>query len=224
MKLTKKKVFALALAVCVIAVLSVGSLAWFTDSDEVTNDFLITNSENPSADEIFSVDVWEKTPAEDKDQDGHEYKDILPGDLLLKEAHVENTGYYDQYVRVTVTISDAAAWINALGTDFDVADIFVGYDETMWTHIWNNLYEATEMPSEIVYVLYYKDILPAGEDITVFTNIQIPGEELTREEAVLFGGKFNIKVTADAVQTENVVPENTAAEDVAWAAFQTVEG
>ena len=35
---------------------------------------------------------------------------------------------------------------------------------------------------------------------------------------------FTIDVKADAVQTENVVPEGTAAEDAAWAAFKTVEG
>ena len=41
MKLSKKKVFALALAVCLIATLSFGSLAWFTDNDSVTNEFKV---------------------------------------------------------------------------------------------------------------------------------------------------------------------------------------
>ena len=46
MKLSKSKVVALALAVCLIAILSMGSLAWFTDDDSVTNDFYIAGSED----------------------------------------------------------------------------------------------------------------------------------------------------------------------------------
>ena len=59
MKLSKTKVVALALAVCLIAILSMGSLAWFTDDDSVTNDFLIAGSEDQNPDDVFSVDVWE---------------------------------------------------------------------------------------------------------------------------------------------------------------------
>jgi hypothetical protein len=133
---------------------------------------------------------------------------------------VKNTGAYDQYVRVTVTISDAQAWINALGTDFDVTKVFVGFDAAKWTHIWNNLNENPNA-EEIVYVLYYKDILKPGQDAVVFTDVQIP-TSLTQEQAAKFTGGFTIDVKADAVQTENVVPEGTAAEDAAWAAFKTV--
>lgn len=216
----KKKVFVCALVVCLIATISMGTLAWFNDSDEVTNNFMIAGSED-DPNEIFSVDVWEKTPAEEKDQDGHDYGDIQPGDLLLKEAHVENTGYYDQYIRVTVTISDAQAWIAALGADFNAADVFVGFEPTMWNHIWNNLSE-NPAAEEIQYVMYYNGILGAGEDITVFENVQIPGS-LDQYQMAEFGGNFSITVKADAVQTANVVPEGTAPEDAAWAAFKFVE-
>ena len=221
MKLTKKKVFVVALAVCLLAVASMGTLAWFSAEDEVTNKFLVANSED-DPDEIFSVDVWEKTPGEEKDQDGHDYENIQPGDLLLKEAHVENTGSYDQYIRVTVTISDAQAWIAALGADFNVTDVFVGFDITKWNHIWNNLSE-NPAAEEIVYVMYYNGTLGVDEDITVFTNVQIP-TSLDQYQMAEFGGNFSIKVEADAVQTANVVPEGTAAEDAAWTAFKTVEG
>ena len=69
--MTKKRVFAVALAVCLIAILSLGSLAWFTDSDQVDNEFLIAGSQDGDKDKVFSVDVWEKTPDNDKDQDGY---------------------------------------------------------------------------------------------------------------------------------------------------------
>lgn len=222
MKMTKKKVFVAALAVCLVAILSMGTLAWFSDSDSVENKFMIADSEDDTPDEIFSVDVWENTPDGDKDQDGYEYEDILPGDTLKKEARVENTGHYDQYVRVTVTISDAQAWINALGEDFNVASIFDGFIATDWNHIWNNMNGATTVPENLVYVMYYKDIVKSGDVINVFNNVKIP-TSLTREEAVAFGEGFNITVKAEAVQTDNVVPAGTDAVDAAWVAFKTVE-
>ena len=223
MKLTKKKVFVSALAICLIAIISMGTLAWFSAQDEVTNKFMIADSDDDTPDEIFSVDVWENTPDGEKDQDGYEYTDILPGDTLKKEARVENTGHYDQYVRVTVTISDAQAWIAALGADFNVADVFGGFVAADWNHIWNNMNGATTIPENFVYVMYYKNIVKPGDVINVFNNVKIP-TSLTRDEAVAFGGNFDITVKAEAVQTENVVPEGTAAADAAWAAFKTVEG
>ncbi len=221
MKMTKKKAFVAALAICLVAILSMGSLAWFSAQDEVTNKFMIADSDDDTPDEIFSVDVWENTPDGEKDQDGYEYTDILPGDTLKKEARVENTGHYDQYVRVTVTISDAQAWIAALGADFNVADVFDGFVAADWNHIWNNMNGATTIPENFVYVMYYKDIVEPGDVINVFNNVKIP-TSLTREEAVAFGGNFDITVKAEAVQTENVVPEGTAAADAAWTAFNTV--
>ena len=221
--MAKKKVFVTALAICLVAILSMGTLAWFNAQDEVTNKFMIADSDDDTPDEIFSVDVWENTPDGEKDQDGYEYTDILPGDTLKKEARVENTGYYDQYVRVTVTISDAQAWIDALGANFSVADVFDGFVAADWNHIWNNMNGATTIPENFVYVMYYKNIVKPGDVINVFNNVKIP-TSLTREEAVAFGGNFDITVKAEAVQTENVVPKGTAAADAAWAAFKTVEG
>lgn len=221
--MSKKKILSIALIVIMIAILSFSSLAWFTDNDSVKNEFMIATSDDPTdPDDIFSVDVWENTPDGPKDQDGHEYEDILPGDLLEKDVHVENTGAYDQYIRVTVTISDAEAWIAALGTNADPTEIFIGFDQTKWTHIWNNLHGATQIPENIVYVMYYKDALAPTADITVFTDIQIP-TSLTQQQAAAFDGGFTVDIKADAVQTENVGAEAVAAEDKAWTAFQTVE-
>ena len=76
---------------------------------------------------------------------------------------------------------------------------------------------------ELVYYLYYKDILPkaneettdAEEDMVIFTEAYI-SEHLNRDQAVaLTKDGFAITVTADAVQTEHV-GENV------YEAFQTV--
>ncbi len=230
MKMTKKKVFVAALAVCLVAIASLGTLAWFSDSDAVDNRFQIAESGDDTADKIFSIDIWEIDPeSNEREEVGHTYESILPGDSLKKDVFVKNTGRYDQYVRVVVKISDAAAWLNMLpATENDAAaaalaaQIFKGLDITKWDHIYNNLSENPNA-SDLVYVLYYKDVLKATDDaINVFDSIEIP-KEMTREEAAAFGNEFTISIKAQAVQTENVVPATiTAGKTAAWEAFNTV--
>lgn len=217
MKLNKKKVLTASLAVSLVAILSFGTIAWFTDEDEVTNKFMIATSEDTDPDEIFSIDVWENTPDGEKDQDGYEYKDVLPGDVLKKEVNVENTGYYDQYVRVTVTVSDAAAWMAALGTNGKIPTldkIVEGWGDNANPGVWTD--NSSELVGDtIVYTMYYNGILLGDEEsiydnagvhkdvVTVFTAVKIPSS-LTVEQAAAFKTNFEIKVKAEAVQTENL--------------------
>ena len=229
MKGTKKKVLLASLAVCLLALLSARTLAWFTDSKEVVNEFKIATSEDTEKDDIFSVDVWENTPEGDKDQDGYVYEDILPGDVLKKEANVENTGYYDQYIRVTVTVSDAAAWQSALNTTKvpKLEDIVNGWDRN--ANIWvDNSSEIVD--DKIVYTMYYNGILQGDMEsiydnhksvVTVFTEVKIP-QSLTVEQAVAFKNNFAISVKAEAVQTENLGIDRSKGEG-AKEAFEVVE-
>lgn len=132
MKGNKKKVFVTALCVCLIAILSFGTLAWFTSEDSVTNTFKFASSDGQKTD--FSVDVYEKgkvytedengdiTTDEvivDKDDDGDTigliYDNVLPGDVLPKTVSVANTSSigasisgtdYSQFIRVHIAIND----------------------------------------------------------------------------------------------------------------------
>ena len=229
MKGTKKRVLLASLAVCLLALLSARTLAWFTDSKEVVNEFNIATSEDTEKDDIFSVDVWENTPEGEKDEDGFVYEDILPGDVLKKEANVENTGYYDQYIRVTVTVSDAAAWQSALNTTKvpKLEDIVNGWDRN--ANIWvDNSSEIVD--DKIVYTMYYNGILQGDMEsiydnhksvVTVFTEVKIP-QSLTVEQAVAFKNNFAISVKADAVQTENLGIDRSQGEG-AKEAFEVVE-
>ena len=227
MKFTKKKALALALALVLIAVATVSfnqTLAWFSAQDSVKNEFYVADSTEKDPDELFSLDVYEYTEdsPNDKVPTGETYEEILPGDHLKKEPHVANTGYYDQYIRVIVTISDATAWINAVGVDFQIEDVFEGYDETMWNNVSKDINGQTDT---VTYVLYYNGILDGSDsendatsgtvsDIVLFNYVNIP-ETLTQEQAAAFKGGFSIDVKAQAVQTENVGAD-------AYAAFQTV--
>ena len=213
MRMTKKKVFVAALAVCLVAVLSMGTLAWFSDSDSVTNKFMIADSES-DPNEIFSVDVWENTPDGDKDQDGYEYKDILPGDQLKKEVYVENTGAYDQYIRVKVTVNNADAWIAALGNGYDLGTMFLGHDETKWTRYEVGQYSNDANGSYYTMVFYLNEKLAPNATVNLFETVEIPSQ-LTQQQMSFVGGQFDLTILAEAVQTENVG-------DSAYEAFQTV--
>ena len=197
--MNKKKLFSLALAVIMIAILSFGTLAWFNDSDSVKNEFHIATSDDPSdPDDIFSVDLWEKTPDNEKEQVGHTYDKILPGSNLTKAVNVENTGAYDQYIRVVVTLSDGKAWLEVLGAGYDLDSIFIGHDESKWTRS-----VGTIVDDEIIYVYYLNEKLAPKATAELFTNVVIP-THLTQEDMAKLGGGFELNIRADAIQTENL--------------------
>ena len=234
MKLNKKKVFVSALAVSLIAILSMGTIAWFSDSDEVTNEFKVaTSTEDP--DDIFSVDVWQKVDTDEDGEldatlkeNGYTYTTILPGDKLVKEPIVVNTGSYDEYIRVKVTIDNADAWKKILGEGYDLASIFAGHDESQWVR------DAITLDGDkLTYVYYYNGILePLKESdanrATLFTHVVIPTELTQDDVAKISQGTFKLDIKAEAVQTENVngdinndgTPDPTA--EAAKAAFTTV--
>lgn len=104
----KKKLTAVALVVCMLAVMLVGaSLAYFTDNDKVKNTFTVGN---------VDIDLWEytgeKIKGEDdkeipkKEQTGHTYTGLMPTDKLTKEPVIENTSKTNTaYVRVAVVMN-----------------------------------------------------------------------------------------------------------------------
>ena len=235
MKLTKKKVFVIALAVCLIAILSFSTLAWFNSTDEVTNEFFVADSDDDTPDEIFSVDVWEPNDENDddvitdneKDHNGQEFPDIVPGGTYKKEPTIENTGYYDQWVRVIVTVTNANAWTEILGEDYDLADIFVGHDASKWVR-----YDApTKYADKLIYVYYYNEVLEGnggvdgtGETAVLFNAVKFP-EDLTQTDLAKLKGGFNLTVKADALQSDAIDAANAKAAfaKIGWSAGKTYE-
>ncbi len=208
MKMTKKKVFVAALAVSLVAIISMGTLAWFNASDIATNNFFVTNSKD-GADAIFSVDVTENVadPGEDpKPVNGYDFKDILPGDKLVKQPFVTNKGSYDQFIRVTVTISDYKAFNAALGEEYPIASLFGGLN---WGYQGAQLvldsHTEDKANDELVFVFYVDEIVSPGESVRLFDKVLIPYqlEQADVANSSLKDG-FSIDIYAEAVQTENV--------------------
>ena len=204
---TKKKVLTVAIAVCLIAIISLSTLAWFNAADDAQNNFYIANSED-DADEIFSVDVWEDDTEEDTDGETKledmEIENIQPGDVIYKEVHIENTGYYDQYIRATITVSQATVWQKVYGVAatevVPLTAIVQGVDMAA-VHTYTAKLDTTN--DTFVYELYYDKAIAAGQEIIVFETVTI-NENLDRFQAAEMSGEFFIKVVADAVQVENV--------------------
>lgn len=230
MKLTKKKVFLAALAICLIAIVSMGTLAWFSDDDSVENSFLIADS-NDTADQIFSVDIYEM---KDTDKDGvadtrTDYgivygndKEVVPGAELCKEAYVQNTGKYDQFVRVKVTLTDVTEWKTVLGiTSLTEAvdltqffDVDADFDTTWKRNDAETFYDVNN--DTLTYVYYYNSVLAAGSNpVSFIDGVKIP-EALTREDVVNMDGSFKLSFVAEAIQSDNTGANALAAFDAYW--------
>ena len=104
----KKKIVALCLVVA-LALTAVGgaTLAYFTDKDQVNNNFTIGN---------IDIDLWEYTGEEIEGQDGekvpvkeqlgHDYTGLMPTSKLTKEPVIENLSEAnDAYVRVAIVVN-----------------------------------------------------------------------------------------------------------------------
>lgn len=90
----KKKIISVIAAVAVVATLAVGSLAWFTSKDNVTNKFSTISTEEPNNPDsgIKIHEDFDKTTAEN----------VLPGTKVKKLVQVKSTAKYDQLIRVKI--------------------------------------------------------------------------------------------------------------------------
>lgn len=225
MKMNKKKVLVAALAICLVAILSVGTLAWFNAEDAITNKFMIADSDNDGTPD-FSVDVYEHendgddTADQDGDGDpiftqgGNEYPHIAPGDELAKDPTVKNTGDYDQWIRVYVTFDEYAV-IKAACDNQGITD-----DLRTWLDVvpgWTADNSATVIENNsITYVYYLNNKLVPDDTAILFTEVTIPGE-FEQADMRFVNDNFSITVKAEALQADNTG-------DVSWEAFDDFWG
>lgn len=217
MRFNKKKAMALSLVLCMLAILSFSTLAWFNATDSVTNKFFVattTGGDATKPDDIFSIDLWEhvdknndgQITEDEKDQDGLEFKNIVPGGVYEKKPYVENTGGYDQWVRVMVSVSEAAGWQQILATGYDLATIFVGYEDSVWTRSADPVYNGTA--DTLTYVFYLKDKLAPAAQARLFSAVKFP-EHLTQQDFAKVGRDFQLTIQVDAMQAD-AIPATTA--------------
>lgn len=180
----KKKIVTLCVVICLLAVAAIGgTLAYFTDNETATNVFT-----------MGKVDI-ELTETEWVAPDA-----VYPGIAYKKNPVVKNVGDDSAWIRVDVTLSDAAAFITAAGkyqiTDLSV--IFDEHDETKWTRA--EIVQDAEKDT-LTYSYYYNDLLEAGESTdAIFTQVKIPGQ-FNNADMKAIGENFTITIQAHAMQT-----------------------
>lgn len=221
--MSKKKVFVVALAICLLAILSMTTLAWFSAEDSIENKFYFADSDD-DGDTDFSVDVKETGDAED---DGLVFEEILPGDTYDKDPTIVNTSSsdrYSQYIRATLTLKDPTGALKAALDDSRIGggDVLDLLDEMFQTVDQVNTWELAgtegvgygydDQAKEFYWIFYYKDILDKGESVTLFEEVTIP-TGLTVEDASAMQSAFDVAVKAEAVQTENLGSAVTNAQE-----------
>ena len=209
--MNKKKLLAISLVVSMIAILSFSTLAWFTADDSATNDFTV-NGGGQTADEIFSVDVKEIVDGEDQPVDEETFENVLPGANYKKEAYVTNTGSNDQYIRVTLTVSDWALIKDIVAINMD--DAFAAnwhIDSTdVSVDAEGNLIAdsdaSVDADGNLVVVMYLDKILAANESVDIMDYVSIStAADQDDFAAEGFADGFIIDIKADAVQAENLL-------------------
>ena len=208
MKMTKKKVFVVALAICLVAIISMGTLAWFNATDDITNNFKVATNDNDT-DPTFSVEVSETALDGTETEDGVTYYDVVPGDVISKDPKITNTGDYTQWIRVSVTMTKANYWKN-FGGSLAFTDVFSGSTYGLAANVgaatekWLLVEDAVEPNANgnAVWYLYLNREFAAGSDEILFTEVNID-EDFTLDEVMSLGGEFSINVKADALQRDN---------------------
>lgn len=205
----KKKVLIVALVICLLAILSYGTLAWFTAEDEVTNEFTIGS---------VDIEVVEKfTPPEAMLPIVNVNDPDVDPNYINKDVRVENTGKNPAYIQVFVAVPKA----------LDEAGAF--HYEEVNTSDWTK--QATVAAATIegvlcnVYCYRYYSVLAAGEKTSdVITGAYLDAALDLREvdgvarfvmgDTVItdytVGDAINVYVAAQAIQSEGFADKDSA--------------
>ena len=176
----KKKVFAMAGALALVAAVGVGStLAYFTDKDSAVN--VVTTGH-------VDIDVVESTETgKTNDLNGLDFKNVMPGQTIDKHAKVlVKSGSQDCYVRVKVN----AEWVKTVGNE-KVADEEL--NKVCPLVVCSDRLDGQQNPNELTegFVdLYWSDeanegwIYSKNDDAWYFCERVKNSHEETREEVV----------------------------------------
>lgn len=192
----KKKVTAIALAVCILAVAVIGAtMAYFTDTDSKTNTFTFGK---------VDIDLTEESN-EDREKGvkagtvgtdgGITYPGVLPGLVYSKVPTVTvKDDSLPAYVAITATVPTIYDWGGLFNNKIDSA-----FD-----------WEKKTVGANTVYYFYAKNPVQPGDSVTPFREVKI-NPALTQDGV---SKAFNVIVNAYAIQTEGFANR--------WAAFAAV--
>lgn len=229
--MTKRKLMLVALSLCMVAILAMGgTLAFFTDAEDVTNVFTVGDV-NITLDEApvkKDGDKWVPDTTADRTEEGNRYEDVYPGAVLPKDPTVHNVGTNDAYVRVQVQVNKAVlACYDGDGWNAKFDDFLDGSLNANWT-----IKSTIEEAETVTFVINYNYRLPAKDDqattdvaenetTPVFAKIKV-FEGWDNKEVTDLGlaEGTHIVILAEAIQAEGFVDADGNPDmDAAWAAF-----
>ena len=136
--MNKKKILALCLIVCMLAIAVVGgTLAYFTDTDDAVNTFTAGNVEIDLTEAVVAKDdvrtsaTYGDLIAVDRENDRkdvgaqeetvYDYGKLYPGQNVFKDPTIENRGSENAYVAAKIIVTDGADsdLNNVIGTGYN---------------------------------------------------------------------------------------------------------
>lgn len=211
MKTTKKALLFTFCAVLLVVASVLGTMAYLTSSDTVTNTFTV-GKVNIDLDEA-KVDKNGVVVSPEERVKANTYH-LLPGHEYVKDPTVTvKAGSEESYVRMIVTINEQSD-LDAIfaPNGLPLSDFFGGVSSE-WT-----LYGEKENADDTrSYEFRYKETVAAPDGDVVlddlFETINVPGE-ITKEQLETISD-LKIEVEAHAIQADGF-----ADADAAWAAFK----
>ena len=209
---TKRKALLLSLCAVLLVVASVmGTMAYLTSSDTVTNTFTVGKVQITLDEAAVNLDG---TPIEGAARVKQNSYKLLPSHTYTKDPTVTvKAGSEPSYVKMTVTFTKAAE-LDAIfaPTGADLTSIFNGYNSTNWIDKGNT--EDTDANTR-TYEFWYKETVAAPTaDVVLdalFDSITVP-DSITKEQLDTIQG-MTITVNAYAIQADGF-----GSAEEAWAA------
>ena len=225
---SKKKVFALALATCVI-VLSIASssIAYFTDTAKFTNTFTAGNvkielseakvQKNTTTGDVEAIDATTNritaTSGADASQD---YGSLFPKQSIYKDPTIKNTGSEAAYIGAIITITSTNDFGNAIAAA-NITDFIKGLPQAA-----NATVKIVDTAKGYTLYVVYKAAVTSTNSVVVFSGLSVPATWGNTEMGYVNG--LNIVVDAYAVQTAGMGTDAYAALKTAFTTEWTPYG
>ena len=224
----KKKVLSIALVIALVAIMVSGTLAYFTDTDEVTNTFTVGS---------VKIEIYENNEA--TTEDVISFGPLTPvvnvqnpsedANYIQKAVNVKNTGANDAYIRVHIAVP--AALVGYLHLDLNEAGwtrqtdstaTVNGVDYVVYTYDYDSAVAST-VPTELLLKgVYLGSDVDLEEDANGFLwFVRKENGEIVAQSGFLAHTKnadgsytsnvINVLVAAQAIQAEGFTNGATAA-------------
>lgn len=169
----KKRMLTAALALCCLAVLATGTLAYFTAEETAQNVITMGSLKMKLVELDEKGEPWE------------DVENIVPGMEVTKKAYVENNGSVDFYTRVKIT----TRYVNEQGKK--LPELNTGLVELNLSEDWK--------PGNDGFYYYKEPVAPGEETKPLFTTVTFSTEMGNEYQNV----KVIIDLDAQAVQSRN---------------------